>query len=182
VSRAWGPMNTDAVLDTVEGYLLSHHLMVLGTFGPLGEGDCPWPHVASVFYAVRHGVVREEPGCPRSNLELVFAGKVGSRHGLHVAAGGTEGVPAAATVTEHYSNWRDIKGVQLWGRAFKQEGNARAAALAVYLTRFPFARDLIRDAAKHGLPREIGLFTFRPYRAAFTDNSTGVFGRVETSM
>ena len=56
-------------------------------------------------------------------------------------------------------------------------GTAEARALAHYLLRFPFARDLLGDPELTARLRDLGVYRFEPERAAFTDNTSGVFGR-----
>ncbi len=112
---------------------------------------------------------------------LVFAGKPDSRHGAHWRRRARAARPPA-TITEHDQDWRDIKGVQLWGTARVLQGAERARAFAVYLAQFPFVSRLLADVAVGGLPRDIALFGFEAHRAALTDNSTGFFGRVELTL
>ena len=83
----------------------------------------------------------------------------------------------AVTVTEQYDDWEMIQGVQLWGEARLLTGTARAGAFMVYLRRFPFVRDLARLPRHAETLRDIGVYRVEPERAAFTDNSAGVFGR-----
>jgi uncharacterized protein YhbP (UPF0306 family) len=131
--------------------------MTIATTGLVGDT----PHAAAVFYAVD------------DQLRLVFLSKQGSVHGSHI----DEGTPVAVTVTEEYTEWEKIQGVQLWGEASLLSGGAKAAALALYLTRFPFARDVLSHPANVEMMHDLGVYRVVPYRAAFTDNSTGVFGR-----
>jgi len=170
-----------AVWESVEEYLRDHHVMTLSTFGSIVPGGTAVPHAATVFYAFRRGDGGGEWGS-REGIELIFAGKADSRHGRHLAAAGAKGAPAAAAVSEHYSLWRDVRGVQLWGRAFMLFGVPRVAALAVYLVRFPFVAELLKNARGHHLPATIALFSLQVERAAYTDNSTGVFGRSEVAL
>jgi len=145
-------------------YLRSHHTMTVATVGPVpGETGAgrSLPHAATVFYAVD------------DDLRLIFLSKPTSTHGLHI---GVE-APVAVTVAAHYDDWQLIQGVQLWGVARLLRGKEKAIALAVYLRRFPFVRELMKQPQLVGLFREIGVYRMDPQRVAFTDNSTGVFGR-----
>lgn len=141
----------------VADYLRDHHTMTIATAGEGGNT----PHAASVFYAVD------------DELRLVFLSKTDSVHGSHIGAA----APVAVTVTEQYDDWEKIQGVQLWGQARLLTGTARAGAFTVYLRRFPFVRDLTRLARHAETLRDIGVYRVEPERAAFTDNSAGVFGR-----
>jgi uncharacterized protein YhbP (UPF0306 family) len=159
----------------VAEYLGAHHTMTVATVAPERNA----PHAACVFYAVD------------SALRLVFLSKPGSAHGTHIG----EAALVAVTVAEDYGDWEMIQGVQLWGEAKLLSGTVKARAFALYLKRFPFVRDLRRrpgPAARagaggrsgpeaHGGPAEtlqnIGIYRITPQRVAFTDNTTGVFGR-----
>ncbi|MBN1321184.1 MAG: hypothetical protein JXA87_10130 [Thermoleophilia bacterium] len=143
--------------DRVAGYLRAHHTMTIATTDPVGNT----PHAACVFYAVDE------------DLRLVFLSKPASVHGSYI--GGL--APVAVTVTEEYGDWETIQGVQLWGEARLLGGTAKAAALAVYLRRFPFVRDIMARPGLGDLIRGVGVYRVTPHRAAFTDNTTGVFGR-----
>jgi uncharacterized protein YhbP (UPF0306 family) len=67
--------------------------------------------------------------------------------------------------------------VQLWGQARLLTGMVRAGAFMLYLRRFPFVRELMRLPRHAETLRDIGVYRVEPERAAFTDNSAGVFGR-----
>ena len=83
----------------------------------------------------------------------------------------------AVTVSEDYEDWEMIQGVQLWGAARLLSGAAKAGALALYLRRFPFVREMAKQPRLAEIVRNIGVYRVEPERAAFTDNTTGVFGR-----
>lgn len=143
--------------ERVEGYLRSHHTMTVATVSPLGNS----PHAASVFYAID------------GELRLIFLSKPSSIHGSHIGDLG----PVAITVTEHYGDWEMIQGVQLWGDAQLLSGASKAVALALYAARFPFVRDVLQRLDLAESLSETGVYRVEPIRAAFTDNTTGVFGR-----
>lgn len=144
--------------------------MTVATIGP-SEGESPGtasarppedlPHAASVFYVVEGA------------LRLVFISKPSSVHGRHIGQAG----PVAVTVSEDYGDWELIQGVQLWGQARLLTGAGRAKAMALYLTRFPFVRDMMKQPRLADLIAGIGVYQVVPQRFAFTDNTTGVFGR-----
>ena len=83
----------------------------------------------------------------------------------------------AVTVTEQYDDWELIQGVQLWGTAKRVTGAAKVAAMAVYLRRFPFVRELMGQPRLAEAMRKVAVYRVEPERVAFTDNTTGVFGR-----
>lgn len=155
-------MSDIGLSERVAAYLAAHHTMSLATAGVMyGEAEPGMPHAATVFYAVD------------GSLRLIFISKPSSIHGRHIG----ERAPVAVTVSEDYGDWRDIKGVQIWGEARLLSGVARAKAMALYLARFPFVRDMMRQPKLAELIAEIGVYRVEPFRVAFTDNSTGVFGR-----
>jgi uncharacterized protein YhbP (UPF0306 family) len=121
------------------------------------------PHVASLFYATD------------AEGRLIFLSMAASRHGHDLKSQSR----AAVAVTEQYEDWREIKGVQLHGSVEVLRGVERLRGLATYLARFPFVRELVRLPGKAGLLESAEVFRFVPSDAAFTDNSTGVFGREE---
>lgn len=177
--------------ERVERYLRAHHTMTLATVGPAAgpapteavpaseapaaaaapeaardapspeAAAPPVPHAATVFYAVA------------DDLRLIFLSQPTSAHGVHIGAAAS----VAATVAAHYDDWALIQGVQLWGTARLLTGTARAAAMAAYLRRFPFVRDMMKQPRLAALIRDIGVYRVEPHRVAFTDNTTGVFGR-----
>lgn len=166
--------------ERVERYLRAHHTMTLATVGPAGgpqpgggsaaagaagsaAAEVSAPHAATVFYAVD------------DDLRLIFLSAPDSAHGSHIGAVGA--APVAVTVAAHYDDWTLIQGVQLWGTARLLRGPAKAAAMAVYLRRFPFVRDMMKQPRLAALIRDIGVYRVEPHRIAFTDNTTGVFGR-----
>jgi uncharacterized protein YhbP (UPF0306 family) len=159
-------------------YLRTHHTMTVATCGPSevvaatatavtapmaggGAASRDLPHAASVFYAVD------------ADLGLVFLSKPSSTHGLHIG----DGAPVAITITEEYADWEAIQGVQSWGEARRLTGMARAQGFAFYVRRFPFAAELLKRSSQAALARNIGVYRVEPRRFAFTDNTTGVFGR-----
>lgn len=152
-----GSPANEELRDRVAGYLGTHHTMTIATTDPGGNT----PHAACVFYAMDEA------------LRLVFLSKPVSVHGMHIG----ETAPVAVTVTEDYGDWEMIQGVQLWGEARLLGGAAKAGAFALYLKRFPFVRDLLGRPGAMEMIRNIGVYRVAPHRAAFTDNTTGVFGR-----
>ena len=145
----------------VAGLLREHHTATVATVGPAEGADAGLPHAASVFYAVD------------DRLRLVFLSNGSSRHAVHIKGGS----PVAVTVAGKDSDWREIRGVQLWGRAAVLRGAARAGAMALYVARFPFVRALLTDTRMARQLAEIQVFRVTPERAALTDNSRGLFGR-----
>jgi hypothetical protein len=121
--------------------------------------DEPW--TAAVFYA-------------RREYELIFFSSPLSRHGTVFA----ENPRAAAAVHGTYDDWKDIKGLQMSGVVQRISGaRAYASSLAVYLGRFPFVRQFLKEPAT--VSRNVAgvaLYTFQPAVIRYTDNELG-FGR-----
>jgi len=152
-----GPASGKDLRERVTRYLRAHHTMTIATVGQPDDA----PHAASVFYAMD------------DSLRLVFLSKPTSRHGSHIG----QSAPVAVTVSEDYGEWELIQGVQLWGVARLLAGAAKAGAMALYLRRFPFVREMLDQPGLAELIRGIGVYRVEPELAAFTDNTTGVFGR-----
>jgi uncharacterized protein YhbP (UPF0306 family) len=150
-------LERDELRARIAEYLRAHHTMTVATAPPAGNA----PHAAHVFYAMEH------------DLRLIFLSQTTSLHGQHIG----EAAPVAVTVSEDYDQWRDIQGVQIWGIARRLTRTAEARALAHYLRRFPFARDLLGDPDLAARLRDLGVYLLEPERVAFTDNTSGVFGR-----
>jgi uncharacterized protein len=103
--------------------LSRHHTVTLAT---VGAGE-PW--AATVFFA------------SDADLRLYFVTDPRTRHGADLAGGS----PVAAAVNADPASWDDIRGVQLRGHAATVTGERRAAALALYLHKFPDVARLFRE-------------------------------------
>jgi uncharacterized protein len=151
-------------------YVRAHHTMTIATAGSsagaeaeskLSRDAAEIPHAATVFYAVDDA------------LRLVFLSKPSSLHGSHI--GGV--APVAVTISAEYEDWELIQGVQLWGEARRLSGKAKAGAMALYVKRFPFVKEMMRRPGLAKTIHGIGVYRVEPRSVAFTDNTTGVFGR-----
>lgn len=147
----------DELRARIAEYLAGHHVMTVATMDPEGRT----PHAAHVFYVMD------------DRMRLIFLSQRSSLHGLHI---GKE-ASVAATVSEAYEDWRQIQGLQLWGRVRLLSGAAEASALARYLVRFPFVKDLLRNPGSITRLQDIGVYRMEAKRAALTDNTRGLFGR-----
>lgn len=120
-------------------------------------GNVPW--ASDVYFA-------------RSGYDLVFFSSPHSRHCRNLAANPVCAVSVRAPATD----WRDIRGVQMEGVA----GSARtmvekASALAAYVAKFPFARDLLaRPAESLRSAFRAQAHIFRPTRIRHLDNARGL--------
>jgi uncharacterized protein YhbP (UPF0306 family) len=152
-----GAVEQDELRARIAAYLRAHHTMSLATVTPAENA----PHAAHVFYTVD------------DDLRLIFLSQTTSLHGRNIG----QEASVAVTVSEDYDEWRLIQGVQLWGKVRLLTRTAEARAMAHYLLRFPFVRDLLRDPDLKARVRDLGVYRVEPVRAAFTDNMSGVFGR-----
>jgi uncharacterized protein len=142
----------------IAAFLDSHHVMSLATAGSAG------PHAANVFYA-------------RDALVLVWMSEPSSRHSLELAADGR----VAATVAPDYTDFADIRGVQIAGHAHiitDAPGNAKARALLE--ARYLFLRRLSQGPATlQEAYGRIRFYRLEPERMMLIDNSRG-FGHKDT--
>ena len=135
-------------------YLEGHNVMTLSTCGPEG------PLAAAVFYA-------------SDGFTLYFLSSPATRHGRNLAADPR----VAAAIHEDYRDWREIKGIQLEGRAFVLDGDEREAAARRYARKFP----LIADPKEHEIQRALSGIAWHRLvseRLYFIDNALG-FGHRE---
>jgi uncharacterized protein YhbP (UPF0306 family) len=105
-------------------------------------------------------------------FDLVFLSSPRSRHSRNLASN-----PAcAATIHPLVKSWREIRGLQIEGEVQPPTGTvAKARALAAYLSKFPFARDLIAHPAETaGAFANATLQVLRPSRLRYLDNAVGI--------
>lgn len=140
-------------------YLKSHHVMSLATTGPGG----PWS--AAVFYV-------------SEGFELTFLSSPSTRHATDLAADPR----GAATIHEDYSDWPDIRGLQLEGRVQRLKGKDRMVAITGYTHKFPVARsDRAPELIRAALER-VAWYRLVPDRCYFIDNSQGFGHRDEIPL
>lgn len=141
----------------VQAYLAAHQVMTLATTG----GDGPW--AAAVFY-VHEGWM------------LYFLSAPTSRHCRNIA----EHPRVAATIEEDYSDWREIKGIQLEGTATKLTHDEQERVRSLYAGKFPLLRD--PPAAIAQALSRIGWYRVATQRAWFVDNSVAFGQRDEIDL
>jgi uncharacterized protein YhbP (UPF0306 family) len=144
----------------VADYLAAHHVMTLATQGAEG----PW--AAAVFYA--------SDGC-----SLIFLSSPNTRHCRNLVLNAR----CAATIQEDYSDWAEIKGIQLEGRVTELQGNEERNAQTLYGEKFPIASPLanVPPAIVKALAR-VRWFRLVPERFHFIDNSKGFGHRDEIDL
>jgi uncharacterized protein YhbP (UPF0306 family) len=120
-------------------------------------GGIPW--AADVYFAP-------------DGFDLVFFSSPDSRHCRNLAANPV----CAVTIHPAAASWREIRGLQMEGEARPAAGTlATARALAAYLAKFPFARELLA-APKEGTRffAKASAQIFRPRRIRYLDNALGL--------
>jgi hypothetical protein len=141
-------------------YLAAHHVMTLATQGAEG----PW--AAAVFYA--------SDGC-----SLIFLSSPNSRHCRNLALDDR----CAATIQEDYSDWPQIKGIQMEGRVRELKGEEESQARRLYAAKFP----MVGAAANIPSPivkalAKVRWFRLVAERGYFIDNSRGFGYRDEFGL
>jgi uncharacterized protein len=149
-----------SVQDHVLNYLQRHGVLNLATFGPEGI----W--AAAVFYV-------------NDGFTLYFLSSPTSRHSRNI-----EIAPrVAATIQGEQGDWREIKGIQLEGKAVRITGPEQAAAALRYGQKFPVVANLA--SAPHEIVRaleRVAWYKILPTLLYFIDNSQGLGHRDEVSL
>ena len=134
--------------------LEAHGTATLATAGPGG----PW--AAAVFYA------------SDADLNLYFVTDPGTRHGGNLR----DDARVAGAIHADVSDWNDVRGLQLEGTARMVPDAGRAAALEIYLRKFPEVRRLC-EAPANDAECQIGsrlaripLWRLAPSRIRIIDN------------
>ncbi len=149
-----------ALRQQVADYLAAHHVMTLATQGP----DGPW--ASAVFYA-------------HEGSSLIFLSAPATRHCRNLALDAR----CAATIQEDYSDWAQIKGIQLEGRVVELEGDEEERAQALYGEKFPVVGPLAKmpPAIVKALAK-VRWYRLVPERFHFIDNSKGFGHRDEIGL
>jgi uncharacterized protein YhbP (UPF0306 family) len=142
----------------IAAFLAAHHVLSLATLGAEG------PHAANLFYAC-------------DGMALVWLSDTDTRHSRHVAADAR----VAATIAPDYTDFAEIRGVQVFGAARQiVAADERGHHLALLEARYPFLRKLksgppkLQEAYARASP-----YRLQPNRMVLIDNSKG-FGHKET--
>ena len=94
----------------------------------------------------------------------------------------------SGTIHEDYSNWLQIKGIQLEGRVACIGGILRHARIAkAYVKKFPNVADFLLSPHKlgKGIAQKVSnvkFFQIRPAKVYFLDNSLGFGHREELNI
>ncbi|AGL03264.1 pyridoxamine 5'-phosphate oxidase family protein [Desulfoscipio gibsoniae] len=137
-------------------FISRHSTLTLGTVSPEHR-----PQAADLFYV-------------NDGLELFFLSKSEARHCVNIATNPL----VAATIHDESREWRQIKGVQVEGRAFKVEETGRKArVMALYIKKFPFVQSFFAAPRLAKLMAEIKVYRILPETICYIDNSSGYFNR-----
>ena len=146
--------------EQVLSYLRKHHVMTLASHGNQGV----W--AAAVFYA-------------NDGFGIYFLSSPTSRHCRNLA-----GHPrVSAAIHEDYTDWREIKGVQLEGIASVLAGEAEEKARRLYGAKFPIVGKLEQAPASIiEAMAKVRWYKLVPERLYFIDNSAGFGHRDEIDL
>ena len=142
-------MNAKLLRARVLEYLRAHHVMTLATHGGAG----PW--AAAVFYV-------------NEGLTLYWLSAPTSRHSLDLG----RNPQVAVTVHEDYTDWPQIKGVQIEGVAAEIAGDEAERARALYGGKYPVIGNLSQTPASIVVAlAKASWYKLVPERLLFIDNS-----------
>jgi len=144
----------------VKRYLRDHNVATLAT---LGRGN-PW--AAAVFYV-------------SDGYTLYFLSSPTSEHCLNLA----QNPRVALTIQEDYSDWLEIKGVQMEGVVSELSGAEEERARRLYGEKFPVVCLMTHaPAAIVKALAKVRWYKVVPLRLYFIDNSAGLGHRDEIDL
>ncbi len=153
-------MNPQDLAVRVAQHLQSHHVATLATTGAQGV----W--AAAVFYV-------------HDGWALYFLSSPTSRHCANLA----ENDRVAVTIQADYTDWPDIKGVQLEGQVCELAGEAERRARHLYGEKFPVVGKLAQaPAAIVKALAKVRWYQIKPQRLFYIDNSLGFGHREELDL
>ncbi len=129
------------------------------------------PHAASVFYV-------------NIGFNLYFLSNPTSRHGGNMI----QNPMVSGTINEDYSNWLQIKGIQLEGRVECIGGILKHARIVkAYVKKFPNVADFLTSPHKlgRGIAQKVSnvkFYKIQPLRIYYLDNSSGFGHREEMDI
>jgi uncharacterized protein YhbP (UPF0306 family) len=144
----------------IQRYLRDHNVATLASSGSGG----PW--AAAVFYV-------------SDGHTLYFLSSPTSRHSLNL----TQNPRVALTIQEDYSDWLEIKGVQMEGVVSEISGAEEERARRLYGEKFPVIGMLAQvPAAIVKALAKVRWYKVVPHRLYFIDNSAGLGHRDEIDL
>ena len=146
--------------EQVQRYLRDHHIMTLASHGAEGV----W--AAAVFYA-------------NDGFAIYFLSAPDSRHCRNLVSDPR----ASAAVHADYTDWREIKGVQMEGLVSVLTGEEEEQARRLYGAKFPVVGKLEQAPASivKALAK-VRWYRLIPERLYFIDNSAGFGHRDEVDL
>lgn len=144
--------------ERIIAFLDAHHVMSLATVGAQG------PHAANVFYV-------------RDGFALMWVSDPKSRHSAELEADPR----VAATVAPDYSDFPEVRGVQISGYALRiTDAAERKRARTLLEDRYPFLKKLtlLPQALLEAFAR-VAFYRLEPQVITLIDNSRG-FGHKDT--
>lgn len=133
--------------EAVEQFLKEHNTMSLAT----SYGNSPY--AASLFYA-------------SDGFVLYFFSRPESRHVINILLNPN----VAATINKDYTEWRNIKGLQITGKARKVPPAETGPARGVYERKYPFLNEMLPNEKSLIKAAEVDLFKVVPERIRLIDN------------
>jgi hypothetical protein len=151
-------VTNEELAERLSAFLDAHHVLSLATVGPNG------PHAANLFYA-------------RDGFALLWVSDSASQHSIQLEADGR----VAATIAMDYSEYAQIRGMQISGRARRITDMAeRARARMLLEARYAFLKILAEgSSAVSAAYEQAQFYRLDPTRLVLIDNSRG-FGHKET--
>ena len=141
-------------------YLQQHNVATLAT----SDGSYPW--AAAIFYV-------------SDDHTLYFLSSPTSRHALNLL----QNRHVAVTIQEDYSDWLEIKGVQIEGVATEISGSEEQRARTLYGRKFPVI-GLVAQAPSAIVKAlaKVRWYKIVPHKMYFIDNSLGLGNRDEIEL
>lgn len=152
-------MDADTLKREIEEFLAAHHVVHLATTAVA-------VHAVSVMYAPE-------------GMALVWMSSLDTRHSRHLESDAR----VAATVAPDYTDFRDIRGLQIFGRAQRITSVAAVARAMLLMTgRYGFLRELASGPAplRQAFERA-SFYRLDPERITLIDNTRG-FGHKDTLL
>ncbi|MEW6663356.1 MAG: pyridoxamine 5'-phosphate oxidase family protein [Bacillota bacterium] len=135
-------------------YLNAHHVATLATVGPEG----PW--ASAVFY-VNTGFI------------IYFLTENHTRHGRNLAANSL----VAAAIHEDYSDWEEIKGIQLFGKAAPVGAMEKSQVLGLFIQKFSSLKTFLRVPDYLKIVTRAQVYRLTPQELWYLDNQKGFSSR-----
>ena len=151
-------MDRVALRAEIEAFLAAHHTVSLATVDNQGL-----PHAANLLYAA-------------DGLTLYWMSDTNTRHSRHL-----ESRPrVTATVAPDYTDFRLIRGLQIFGKARRLGGAESLATAARMVSRYGFLAELAKGPpALRAAFEKAGFYCLEPELITLIDNTQG-FGHKET--